>query len=161
MRMIAMTSTKPGLIANYFRLLLFMAITAWVGCSPALPGVEVPELLLSRFKAIYPKAEDVAWEKGDGVYKVTFHYNESKLAIDFLPDGAVERTRMYIDEASLPATTLTFLSTTVPGQKINHATKNVDGFGAVTWEVSVGADTYLFSTKGDLMGLLPRKPAAK
>ncbi len=153
-----MTSNKPGLLTKSF-LLFFFAITALVGCSPAVPRVDVPELLLSRFKAIYPKAESVSWEKADGFYTVTFQYNESKLAVDFLPDGAVERTKMYIDHTTLPAPTLAFLSTSLPGQKINHATKNVDGLGAVTWEVSVGADTYLFSTNGDLLGLLPRKPA--
>jgi hypothetical protein len=135
-----------------------------MGCSSPAPQADssqadVPELLLSRFTAIYPKAENASWEKGDGTYIVTFQYSGSKLAVDFLPDGAVERTKMYIDNSTLPAPTLAFLDTTLPGQKINHATKNVDGFGAVTWEVSIGADVYLFSTRGDLLGLLPRKPA--
>jgi len=162
--MIAMTSTKPRVRPTAFLFLFLAAITFWAGCSPAVPHADsshadVPELLLSRFTAIYPKAENVSWEKADGFYKVTFQYNKSKLAVDFLPDGAVERTKMYIDDTALPAATLAYLSTSLPGQKINHATKNVDGFGTVTWEVSVGADSYLFSTYGDLLGLLPRKPA--
>ena len=161
-----MTSTRPGLLPVFILFFCLGAISIWVGCSPSVPKadvqqVEVPELLLSRFTAIYPKAENATWEKGDGIYKVTFGYNEGKLAVDFLPDGAVERTKMYIDETALPAATLAYLSTTLAGQKINHATKNVDGFGAVTWEVSIGDDVYLFSTKGELLGLLPRKPADK
>ena len=166
MRMTQMTSTRPRLFPLSVLFFLLGIISVWIGCSPAAPSadvrhVEVPEFLLSRFEAVYPKADSALWEKGDGFYNVTFLYSGSKLAVDFLPDGAVERTKMYIDDTALPAPTLSFLSTTLPGQKINHATKNVDGFGAVTWEVSIGADVYLFSTQGELLGLLPRQPAAR
>ena len=117
MRMIPMTNTKPGLVFTSLRLLILVAITVWIGCSPPpVSREDVPESLLSRFKAIYPNAESALWEKGEGVYTVTFEYSGSKLAVDFLPDGAVERTKMYIDKSALPATTLAFLDTTLPGQ---------------------------------------------
>lgn len=119
---------------------------------PVTPKLsDVPDFIKSRFGAIYPGATDVKWTSLDRTYEVAFNFKQTQFKVLFLEDGSVERTKNKAEISSLPEGITNYAS----GRNISEALRVIDGFGTVTWEVKIGSMKYLFTQKGELLGMLP------
>jgi hypothetical protein len=138
-------------------LVVLSAIFLYPGCSSAQQKADVPDLIQRRFKAIYPGAQEASWEKVEGGYEVSFLQHNLEVAVFFLEDGGVERTKVKSDIPSLPNGVTDYVAQKLDGKDINSVYRIVDAFSAVTWQVMVGETAYLFATNGELIGQLPPK----
>ena len=117
------------------------------------PKVDIPELILTRFANIYPTAEQPEWKFGKNrTFEVSFIQDKQDCRVTFLADGSVERTEVKADISSLPPQVSAFVSESLGVKKIDGASKVVDGFGTLTWKISINQADYLFSSDGQLIG---------
>lgn len=124
------------------------------GCTPIATQQEVPELISSRFNAMYPGAKQVNWTNQSGAYEVAFIFKQTEFKVLFLADGAVERTKTKSKRSALPEGVTTYAANQLSNAAIGEILRVVDGFGVVTWEVEIGDKRYLFTTQGELIGQL-------
>ena len=135
-------------------------------CKPQEKTVPVPDIVMSRYKLIYPYAKNPSWIAYEKTYEVTFTQDGQIWTIVFTPDGAVDRTKLNTGKMPLPALVKDYVQENFAGQDIDQVLKVVNGFGTATWEVTVGDTSCLFSSDGHFMGLIwnngnPEKGAAK
>jgi len=115
--------------------------------------VEVPELLLKRFAAIYPKAENPGWRNGKNqAYEVDFVQDKQECTVVFLQNGMVQQVKVKADVNSIPPAAASFVTESLGVKKIDSATRLVDAFGVLTWEIRINQEKYLFSSDGQLIG---------
>jgi len=115
--------------------------------------VDVPELLLKRFAAIYPTAEDPNWRNGKNrTYEVDFIQNKQECTAVFLLDGMVQQVKVKADVSAIPPAAATYVAESLGVKKIDGATKLVDAFGVLTWEIRINQENYLFGSDGQLIG---------
>jgi hypothetical protein len=154
-----MTTKKKRRTINLPLLFILVVSGAFLlpGCSSAQQQGDIPDLILRRFKAIYPNAQEASWQTIDGRYEVSFLQNKLEVAVQFLADGGVERTKVKSDVPSLPNGVADYVAQKLGGGTINSVHRIVDAYGSVTWEVMVGDVGYLFATNGELIGQLPPK----
>lgn len=139
---------------------VFLLVCLFIACSSphAKPEtetakVDVPELLVKRFAAIYPKAEGPEWRVGKNrTYEVDFVQDKQECTVVFLTDGMVQQVRVKADVTSIPPAATTFVNESLGVKKIDGATKLVDAFGVLTWEVQINQENYLFGSDGQLIG---------
>jgi len=117
------------------------------------PKVDVPELLLKRFAAIYPSAEGPQWRIGKNrTYEVDFIQDKQECTAVFLADGMVQQVKVKADVSAIPPAAATFIAESLGVKEIDGATKKVDAFGVLTWEVRIKQENYLFGSDGQLIG---------
>jgi Putative beta-lactamase-inhibitor-like, PepSY-like len=123
----------------------------FASCSNPTPRIEVPEVVLSKFKALYSTTDKVEWEKEDGKYEASFILEQKETTVVFLQDGMVEQTEKEMDLTVLPAAITDYVKQSLGGKEIKEVTQIADLFGGVTWEVEVDRVDYLFSPDGKLL----------
>lgn len=117
------------------------------------PKVDIPELLLNRFAAIYPKAEEVEWKTGKNqTYEVDFIQDKQQVKVVFLADGMVQQTEVKTDVTAIPPAATSFIAESLGVKQIDAASKVVDGFGTLTWKIRIHQEEYLFGSDGQLIG---------
>jgi len=117
------------------------------------PQADIPQMILTRFGAIYPKAESPEWKLGqNGTFEVGFNQDQMECIVTFLPNGMVQQTEVKANVAALPAAANTFITEKLGVQKIDGASKVVDGFGTLTWKARIHDVDYLFTSDGQLIG---------
>lgn len=122
--------------------------------SPAEKTVPVPDLIQSRFKAIYPYAKNPSWVAYEKTFEVTFNQDNNEWIIVFTPDGAVDKTKLKTSVAPLPGLVREYVDQNLGGQDIDQVLKVVNAFGTQTWEITVGDTSCVFTSDGHFMGLL-------
>ena len=117
------------------------------------PKVDIPVLLLNRFAAIYPKAEEVEWKIGKNqTYEVDFIQDKQQVKVVFLADGMIQQTEVKTDVTAIPPAAASFITESLGAKQIDAASKVVDGFGTLTWKIRIHQEEYLFGSDGQLIG---------
>lgn len=81
---------------------LFLTASLTIQCSN-LPEGGIPEVVESAFKAKYPKAKNVSWEKDShGYFEAKFEIRNQKYRADFSADGSWVETEANIKFKDLP-----------------------------------------------------------
>jgi putative PepSY-like beta-lactamase-inhibitor len=142
-------------IHQIFSLILFLLLSS---CSTSQTKPDVPELILTRFKALYPNAGKTVWEPENDKYEASFKSNGKEVTIVFAQDGGVEQTETEVETAALPPAVSEYVTKSLEGKKIEEAVKIVDAYGATTWEIEVGKQDYLFASNGEFIGMEPEEP---
>lgn len=143
----------PKLISGFLWATAFLFLVQACG-SPAEKTVPVPDLIQSRFKAIYPYAKNPSWIAYEKTFEVTFTQDNNEWTIVFTPDGAVDKTKLKTSTAPLPGLVTEYVNQNLGGQPIDQVLKVVNAFGTQTWEISVGDTSCVFTSDGHFMGLL-------
>lgn len=63
---------------------------------------EVPKVILENFKAQFPKAKSVTWEKDGGQYVVSHKEDQSSAKSTYSADGKYQKTAISIEQEDLP-----------------------------------------------------------
>ncbi|MFZ1676290.1 MAG: PepSY-like domain-containing protein [Saprospiraceae bacterium] len=123
-----------------------------VSCKPAEVKINVPDAVMAKFTAMYPKADHAEWEMEDGNYEASFKEEKMETSVIISPDGNVVETETSVDAAMLPQPIHEYVTSQLGGKKISSAEKIVSATGMVSYEVKVGETDYLFDASGQFTG---------
>jgi ABC-type amino acid transport substrate-binding protein len=140
------------MVMNKNLLCAILACILLFGCASPKVKSDIPEIILTRFNALYPKVENLTWEKGKGKFEASFAQGAHEFSVVFLENGEVQQTEAKVEISGLPPDLVTYVSENLKGKKIDEASRIVDGYGNVTWEAEVDSIDYLFSTTGQFIG---------
>jgi hypothetical protein len=144
---------RPAILPFFISLLF--TVLCFFSCAQTPAQPEIPTLISSRFKAMYPEAKDIQWSLAGTAFQVSFTFRKTAFIMLFLEDGGVEWTKTKSDLAAMPEGITHYASTNLRGQTISEAWRVINGFGIVTWEVKAGTKKYLFNEQGQFLGMLP------
>lgn len=111
----------------------------------------VPEVIKTTFKAAYPNADDVKWEKEAANYEVEFELNDVDYSALYDVNGTLLETEMEIATNQLPQKALEYMSVNYAGKKIKEAAKITDAKGAVTYEAEIKGKDMIFDANGNFI----------
>jgi hypothetical protein len=147
---------------------LSLGITA--GYAQKVKEAEVPVAVKDAFAKKYPglKAE---WEKEDGNYEAEFDGKKvranmetgksTKVEVEgsvlISPDGNILETEEEIETKALPAGVSDYVAKNLGGKKIAEAFKITNASGAVSYEIEIGKDEYLFDNNGGFVKKIEKK----
>ncbi|NOX87589.1 MAG: hypothetical protein GXO77_01080 [Calditrichaeota bacterium] len=120
----------------------------------------VPQTIQNRLKSLYPKAEEVKWEKENPNFEANFKVNDAEMSVIFDIKGNVLETETEMEEEDLPAAVKAGLARDFAGYDIEEAAKIVKN-GNVTYEAQVekgetGLDA-IYSADGNLIKKVTKK----
>ena len=83
----------------------------------------IPNVVMNAFKALYPNAQRVEWEREKHLYKAEFDLNGSEYEVFFQSDGTWVRTEIELNlrTTNLPQAVQQYLATNYPGWTIDDA----------------------------------------
>lgn len=93
----------------------------------------IPPLASSKLQALYPKAENIRWDKENTNFEVNFKVNDVEMSIIFDAKGNLLETETEIERDSLPDAVKTALSKEFNGYEIREAARIVKD-GKTTFE---------------------------
>jgi len=111
--------------------------------------VKVPETIETNFASLYPKADEVRWEKEKGEYEAEFEVDEKEMSVLFDSIGNFIESEVEIELTELPATITKFIKDELTEVKVREASKITDAKGVVTYELEIKKDL-IFSADGKL-----------
>jgi uncharacterized membrane protein YkoI len=121
-----------------FRLLLLASSVSLLSCAQNLPESRVPAVVINAFKAKYPRATDVEWEKKGPHYEVEFETGvkgrDHKLGLD--STGAILFHKQDISRADLPAAVMQAIEKNFPGWRTDDPEKT-ERNGVISYQVEV------------------------
>jgi Putative beta-lactamase-inhibitor-like, PepSY-like len=119
--------------------LITSAIALCIGFNASAQKVQekaVPEAVVKTFKAKYPSAKEVKWEKEKGNYEAEFEIKETSMSAIFNPAGNLMESETRISRSMLPKAISEALAKDYPGYKIEEMAK-IESEGKVTYEAEV------------------------
>ncbi len=128
-------------------LLAFFAGTVCVNAQK-VNEADVPAVVKTQFKSLYPNIATVKWEKENGNYEANFSENKVETSATFNASGKVLETEQTIAVASLPKGATDYLAKNLAGKKIKEASKIKDAAGQITYEAEVDEVDYTFDSDG-------------
>jgi hypothetical protein len=131
---------KTALFTAAFALILGSASAQKVKASA------VPSAVTSKFATLYPKAEEVKWEKEGANYEAEFEINEVETSASFDATGTFLESEVEVSKTTLPAPANDYM--TKKGLKVKEVSKITDASGKVTWEAESGKLDYIFDESG-------------
>jgi hypothetical protein len=147
---------------------LCLGITA--GYAQKVKAEEVPVAVKDAFTKKYPglKAE---WEKEDGNYEAEFDGKQMKVNMEsgksskaevegsvlISPDGSILETEEEIETSTLPKGVSEYVTKNLGGKKIAEAFKITNASGAISYEIEIGKDEYLFDNSGAFVKKIDKK----
>jgi hypothetical protein len=148
--------------------LITFAIALCIGLNAQAQKIQeksVPEAVVKAFKAKYPDAKEVKWEKEKANYEAEFKMKENSMSAIFNPMGNLVETESRISKSMLPKPVQESLTKDYPGYKIEETAKIESEGGKVTYEAEVekgGKSTDLiFDEKGKLLKTVPKMEKGK
>lgn len=154
------------------KLTLIVALSFGVSASYAqkVKEADVPVVVKDAFAKKYPglKAE---WEKEDGNYEAEFGGKKmsvnmetgssSKVRIEgtvlISPDGSILETEEEIEREVLPKEITEYVKKSLGDKKIAEAYKITNASGAISYEIEIGKDEYLFDANGNFTRKIEEK----
>jgi hypothetical protein len=112
--------------------------------------IKAPESVQTKFDSLYPKADEVIWEKEKGEYEAEFEVDEKEMSASFDSTGNFLESEVEIELTELPASMTQFIKDELTEVKVHEASKITDAKGVVTYELEIKKDL-LFSADGKLM----------
>ena len=109
---------------------------------------DVPAVVKTQFKALYPSVTAVKWEKEDGNYEANFSENKVETSATFNASGKLQETEQAIAIASLPKGATDYLAKNLAGKKVKEASKIKGADGKVSYEAEVDGVDYTFDSDG-------------
>jgi len=113
--------------------LVILFFTLFIGTAFAQ---NVPVAAKTKLKALYPKAEEVKWDKEDANFEANFEVDDVEMSVIFDAKGAVLETETELETDALPQAVQSALAKDFPGYDIEEAAKIVKA-GTTTFEAQV------------------------
>ncbi len=132
-------------------IILVALLISAVAYSQKVKEKDVPDAVKTAFKAAYPNAEDVKWEKEDANYEVEFELNDVDYSALFDANGTLLETEMEIETSQLPQQVIEYMKTHYTDKKIKEAAKITDAKGTVTYEVEIKGKDVMFDANGNFI----------
>lgn len=118
----------------------------------AMEKTPVPEAVENAFKAKFPNAEDVEWEReNDNQWEVEFELNDIEYEATFSADGTWLETETEVEEENLPAAVKAALDAKYSDydlEEIEHVETPTGSF----YEMEIDADDEEFEISIDASG---------
>jgi len=122
-------------------LLLTVAFASTVATAQKLTEDQIPAAVVSAFKAKYPAAAKIKWEKeNDSEFEAEFMLNKAEMSANFDATGKWIETETEIETANLPTAIQDVVSKDFAGYKIKEASKVENANSTTTYEVEVKKD---------------------
>ena len=125
-------------------IMLFAAILCGNTAS-AQHAQNVPPAVKAAFNKEYSKATNVKWDKEDGKYEASFHFNNHNMSVLYDDKGSVTETETAIPIDALPKAAKQYASSK---GTIKDAAKIVDANGVLQYEAEVNHKDLIFDSKG-------------
>jgi hypothetical protein len=151
-------------------LLAALCLGSTTGFAQKVKDAEVPAAVKDAFAKKYPglKAE---WEKEEGNYEAEFDgkkmvvnmengkstKREVEGSVLISPSGSILETEEEIETAALPKGVSEYVTKSLGGKKIKEAFKITGSAGAVSYEIEIGKDEYLFDANGGFLKKVAEK----
>ena len=117
-----------------------LALSFWlVFACKAYKNMQVAENIKQSLKALYPKAENVKWDKEDGNFEANFEMNDMEMSVIFDAQGKVLETETEIEKDALPAAVQEALAKDFAGYDIEEAAK-IERDGKTNFEAQLEKD---------------------
>ncbi len=100
---------------------------------------KVPEQVQKQLKTLYPKAEEVEWDKEDANFEANFEVDDVEMSVIFDAKGKVVETETEIEKDALPVAVQDALAEDFSGYDIEEAAK-IERDGKTTFEAQVEKD---------------------
>ena len=113
--------------------LVILLIALFVGTTFAQ---NVPSAAKNKLKTLYPKAEEVKWDKEGANFEANFEVNDVEMSVIFDAKGNVLETETEIEKDALPAAVKSALKKDFSGYKIKETAK-IEKNGKITFEAQV------------------------
>jgi len=133
---------------------LFLIVFAVSACSQE--NKNIPQSLQSKFKTLYPKADEVEWSKEEGNYEVNFELNDVEMSVVLDSKGNLLETETEMDKDKLPDVVKATIEKDYAGYSIDEAAKIVKD-GKTTFEAELEKDGEKFDAVFDVNGKLIEK----
>jgi hypothetical protein len=127
---------------------LFVSTVAY---SQKVKEKNVPDAVKIAFKAAYPNADDVEWEKEDENYEVEFELNDVDYSVLYTADGTLLETEMEIETEQLPQNVIEYMKANYADKKIKESAKITNNKGVVTYEVEIKGKDVMFDANGNFI----------
>ena len=151
-------------------LIVALSLVVMAGYAQKVKEAEVPAAVKDAFAKKYPglKAE---WEKEDGNYEAEFEGKKMQVNMEngkatkqevegsvlISPDGTIIETEEEISTGTLPKSVGEYVSKNLGGKKIAEAFKITNTTGAISYEIEIGKDEYLFDSNGGFLKKIEKK----
>jgi len=142
--------------------LIAFALATFIGFSAFAQKIQekaVPEIVVKAFKAKYPTAKEVKWEKEQANYEAEFEMKEVTMSAIFNPSGNLMEVESVMSKNMLPKAILETIAKDYPGYKIEEAAK-IETDGKITYEAEVEkgekSTDLIFDVNGKLLKTLAK-----
>ncbi len=117
--------------------LFVLSVFLWfVLACKATKNMQVPENVQQSLKVLYPKAEEVKWEKEGTNFEANFEVNDTEMSVIFDAKGTVLETETEIEKDDLPAAVKNALKKDFAGYDVEETAK-IEKNGKTTFEAQV------------------------
>ncbi|HEX7847027.1 MAG TPA: PepSY-like domain-containing protein [Chitinophagaceae bacterium] len=122
-----------------------------VACSQTLKETDIPVIVASTFKNLYPLATNNHWTKEKKGYEASFVNDNKDCSVVFDATGVVLETEVEIAETALPEAAQKYLAAKYPGVKIKETAIITDAKGTKTYEAEVKGNDLIFDAEGNFI----------
>ncbi len=112
---------------------------------------KVPVAVKDNLNEMFKNPTVTKWEMEEGSYEASFVYNGVETAALFTPEGKFLAYEYAITSSELPVAATNYISTNLPGKKMEESTRIKSAAGLVSYEVQVGGKDYIFDTNGNFI----------
>ncbi len=109
--------------------------------------IKVPASVETTFKSLYPKVDEIEWNKEKSEYEAEFEFNEKEMSASFDSIGNLIETEEEIAITALPASITEQLKEAIASGNIKEASKMTDAKGVITYEAEFKKDL-VFNSDG-------------
>ncbi|MES3017934.1 MAG: PepSY-like domain-containing protein [Bacteroidota bacterium] len=103
-------------------LIFCLLASSFVACSNNIPAKNVPSIVVNAFKADFPAADKVEWEKRKGNYEAEFKLDSVEHHAKFTADGRKLMQKKEITEGALPVV----INSLLKSQFSNYLTDGIE-----------------------------------
>jgi hypothetical protein len=132
-------------------IILVALLVSTVAYSQKIKEKNVPDAVKTAFKAAYPNADDIKWEKEAANYEAEFELNDVEYSALYNANGTLIETEMEIKTSQLPQKALDYMNANYAGKKIKEAAKITDAQGTITYEAEVKGKDVIFDANGNFI----------
>ena len=118
----------------------------------------VPQVVKSKFVALYPSAKVEYWSMEGANYVAEFMDQKKEMTVFIAPDAKTYKTEMRIHPSELPKEAKEYIAKHFPGKKITDAVTSNDGEGNRIYEAEVSEVDLIFDAKGKFLKSVKERP---
>ena len=135
---------------------IILLLTVFLGTACAQNTKNIPSALQNKLKALYPKAEEVKWDKEAPNFEANFKLNNVEMSLLLDAKGHLLETETGLEIKNLPAAVKASLSKTFFGYEIKEVAKIVRN-GKATFEAELKKGETKLDAIFDEQGTLIKK----